>query len=82
MSRGTASTVLLIVGYLVSLGSLTRFNRMVRTRDMRTLAVLEAGTVAIVAGFTLKGRTLLALSNVFWLLGFPAWYAWRGSRRG
>lgn len=81
MSRNTVGTAMVVSGYVISLAALTRFNRMVRRRELHTLAVLEASAATLAVGFTLKRRTLAALSNVFWLLAFPAWYAWRGARR-
>ncbi len=81
MNRRRLGTALLLAGYSVSLASLTRFNRMVRERDLRTLLVLEAGTASLVAGFTLKRIRKGAVSNLVWLVAFPAWYRWRGSRR-
>ena len=81
MSRRRLGAALLVAGYPVSLASLTRFNHMVRERDLRTLLVLEAGTASLVAGFSLLRIRKGALSNLVWLAAFPAWYRWRGSRQ-
>jgi hypothetical protein len=76
------ATVLLVIGYLVALGVLTRLRSVLAERRVWWFVALEAATASIIAGWLLDRRPLAAAINSTALVGFA--FAWliTGHRAG
>lgn len=69
------SYVLLVIGYPLALGVLTRLRPVLAERRVRWFVALEAATAAITAGWLLHGRLVPAVLNGAALVGFAtAWF--------
>lgn len=67
--------VLFAIGYPVAIAGIIRLRQMLRDRDVRWFALEEAGTVAIVAGWALRGGRPLAVAlNAAWGLGLAVYF--------
>jgi hypothetical protein len=68
------ASVLLVIGYPLALGVLTRLRPVLAERHVWWFVVLEAATASITAGWLLHGRPLPAAVNGAALAGFAiAW---------
>lgn len=76
------ASVLLVMGYPVALGVLTRLRSVLAERRMWWFVALEAATASLTAGWLLEGRPLPAAVNGTALVGFA--FAWliTGHRAG
>lgn len=74
MTSRTASIVLFVVGYPVAVVCITRLVPMFRKRRTGWFAAHEAGTAAIVAGWSLRHDGPAVAINGTWLIGVAlAW---------
>jgi hypothetical protein len=64
------ASVLLVIGYPLAVGVLTRLWRVLTERRVWWFAALEAATVSITASWLLRGRPLPAAVNGAALVGF------------
>lgn len=76
------ASVLLVMGYPVALGVLTRLRSVLAERRVWWFVALEAATASLTAGWLLEGRPLPAAVNGTALVGFA--FAWliTGHRAG
>ncbi len=76
------ASVLLVIGYPLAVGVLTRLWRVLTERRVWWFAALEAATVSITAGWLLRGRPLPAAVNGAALVGFAVAWLITGRRNG
>lgn len=81
MGNVTAS-VLLVIGYPLALGVLTRLRSVLVERRVWWFAALEAATGSIAAGWMLHGRLLPAALNGAAFVGFAIAWLVTGQRAG
>ena len=81
MTKSTASNLLLVSGYGLAVGAALRFVPMWRQKRLSRFLVFEAGTAAVVAGLTLRGRDKEAGVNAAVLVGLAVAWALTQRRR-
>lgn len=74
--------MLLVVGYALALGVLTRLRPVLAERRVRWFVALEVATATITAGWWLHGRHLPAALNAVALVGFAVCWLITGPRVG
>lgn len=74
LSDDVTASVLLVIGYPLALGVLSRLRPVLAERRVWWFVALEAATASITAGWLLRGRPLPAALNGAALAGFAiAW---------
>ena len=81
MTGHLASTVLFVVGYPVAIVCITRIVPMFHERRTAWFAAHEAGTAAIVAGWSLRHDARAVAINGLWLIGVAVAWVVLGRRR-
>ncbi|GAC1588620.1 MAG: hypothetical protein NVS3B21_04510 [Acidimicrobiales bacterium] len=81
MTGRLASTVLFVVGYPVAIVCITRLVPMFRKRRTAWFAAHEAGTAAIIAGWSLRHDARAVIINGSWLVGVAVAWVVLGRRR-
>ncbi len=76
------ASVLLVIGYPLALGVLTRLRPVLAERRVWWFAALEAATALITVGWLLHGRPLPAAINSAALVGFAIAWLITGQRAG
>ena len=76
------ASVLLVIGYPVALGVLTRLRPVLAERRVWWFVALEAATASITAGWLLHGRLIPAALNGAALAGFAIAWLVSGQRVG
>jgi len=76
------ATLLLVIGYPLALGVLTRLRSVLAGRRVWWFVALEAATASITAGWLLHGRLLPATVNAAALAGFAVAWLVTGLRVG
>ncbi len=76
------ASVLLVIGYPLALGVLTRLRPVLAERRVWWFVALEAATASITAGWLLHGRPLPAALNGTALAGFAIAWLVTGQRVG
>lgn len=75
------ASVLLVIGYPLALGVLTRLRTVLRERRVWWFATLEAATASITAGWLLHRRPVPAALNGAAFIGFAMAWLITGRRR-
>ncbi len=76
------ASALLVIGYPLALGVLTRLRPVLAERRVWWFVALEAATASITAGWLLHGRPLPAVINGVALAGFAIAWVVTGRRVG
>lgn len=80
-AQRVAGTVLLVAGYSLAVWAALRIVPAFRRRDARRVAIFEAGTACVAAGWLLRGRWEPATANAGALAGVGLLWAILGRRR-